>query len=123
MKLFIEELFKYGLEMEESITDEWATPKGDSYFDEEVIHEEKVATTIECLQRLLEVFKSQEVLPYISEIVLNLLKNTNDFRYKYLALTSIANMMDYVDDMKDLENIIPVRLIYSYLDNFRAYSS
>jgi hypothetical protein len=36
------------------------------------------------------------------------LKNTSDFRYKYVGLTSISHMLDYVDDIKDVETIIPV---------------
>jgi len=110
MKLFIQELYKYGLEMDEEITEEWATPKEESYFDEELIFEEKVASAVGFLERLLEMFSSQVILPHISEIVLNLLKNTTDYRYKYLGLTSISNMLDYVDDMKDIESILPVSI-------------
>lgn len=108
MKEFIQELYKYGLEMDEEITEDWAIPKGDSYFDEEVIYEEKVASSMAFLERLLEVFSSKTILPFISNIVLDLLKNTNDFRFKYLALISIGNMVDYVDDIKDIETVIPV---------------
>ena len=109
-KLFIQELFKYGLEMDEDITDEWATPKAESYFDEDIIMDEKVACSIALLERLLDIFSEEVILPYISEIVLNLLKNTSDFRYKYIALVSISHMVDYVDEIKDVESIIPVLL-------------
>jgi len=105
---FIEELFKYALEMDEEITEEWAVPKGDSYFDEEVISEEKVASSFSFLDRLLETYNSQFILPFISEIVIKLLENTSDYRYKYVALTSISNMLDHVEEIKDVEKIIPV---------------
>ena len=109
-KLFIEELFKYMLEMDEEVTEEWSTPAGESYFDEEVISEEKVATGISFLERLLECYSGKIMLPFISEIVLNFLKNTSDYRYKYIAFTTIVNMLDYVEDIKEIENIIPVSL-------------
>jgi len=115
LKLFIQELYKYGLEMDDEITEEWAIPKGDSYFDEEIISEEKVACALAFVERLSEVFSSKFFLPYISEIVLNLLKNTKDFRYKYLALSSISNMISFVDDIKDVESIIPVIYLYNII--------
>lgn len=122
LRSFIELLFRYGLEMEDEITEEWAIPSGESYLDEDVILEEKVSSAISFLERLMEVFSSNKILGIISEIVINLLNNTTDFRYKYLALTSISNMLDYVDDLKEVESIIDVSYFFMYKENFRTYN-
>lgn len=107
MKTFIELLYKYALEMDKEVTDDWATPITVSYFDEEFIYEENVSTAISFIDRLMEHLSCDFMLPHLSEIILQLLNKTDDFRYKYIGLLSISQVMNNVDDMTTIESIFP----------------
>jgi len=108
MKTFIELLYKYALEMDKEITEDWATPNTVSYVDEEFIYEENVSTAISFIDRLMEHLSCDFMLPHLSEIILQLLNREDDFRYKYIALLSISQVMGNVDDMTTIENILPI---------------
>jgi len=107
LKTFIELLYKYALEMDTDVTEDWATPNSLSYFDEEFIFEENVSTAISFIDRLMEHLSCNFMLPHLSEIIIQLLNKTNDFRYKYIGLLSISQVMNNVDEMSTIENIFP----------------
>jgi importin-5 len=108
LKLFIEVIYKFALEMEDDVTDDWLTPKTESYFDEEFVPEEKLETALSLIDRLMNALGSKTMLAYLSDIVLQLLSNGgNDWRYKYIGFMTIAGMVEYVDDIVNLDNILP----------------
>ena len=65
LKLFIEIIYKFALEMEDDITDDWVNPKTESYINEVLISEEKLQTAISFVDRLTEILTSKVVLPYL----------------------------------------------------------
>ena len=108
LKLFIEVIYKFALEMEDDVTEEWLSPKTESYFDEEFVPEEKVETALSLIDRLMNAIGSKTMLAYLSDIVLQLLGNGGaDWRYKYIGFMTIAGMVEYVDDIVNLDNILP----------------
>ncbi len=108
MKEFLERLFKYSIEMDKEIDQEWCTPKTESYFEEEFIPEENVSTSLSILVRMVECLGKKFFLPYVSEIVMQLIQNENDWRYKYVAFMTIAQIVEFIDDMQNIENLLPV---------------
>jgi hypothetical protein len=105
LKAFLEELFKYALEMEKEVTEEWATPAQISYFEEDFIYEEKVNSAFSYIDRLVECLDYKFLLPYLSTIILQLLTNENDWRYKYIAFLCVSQVTCYVDDMTMIDTI------------------
>jgi hypothetical protein len=105
VKAFLQALFKYAFEMEKEITDEWATPTQLSYFEEDFIYEEKVNAAFSYIDRLVECLDYKYLLPFLSEIILQLLANENDWRCKYVAFLSVSQVICYIDDMTVIESI------------------
>jgi hypothetical protein len=110
LKLFIEAIFKFAMEIEDEITDDWIHPKTESYFDEEFVPEEKLSTTLGIIDRLISSVGKKIVLGYLSDIVMQLLNNTTDWRYKYIGFMTISQMVEHVDDISHIDNIIPIIL-------------
>jgi hypothetical protein len=109
IKILIEVIYKFGLEMDDEITEEWKTPKTESYFDEEFVPEEKLETCLSLIDRLTNALGSKNILPYLSDIVMQLLNNgTTDWRYKYTGFMTISQMVEYVDDIVNIDNILPL---------------
>ena len=109
LKILVEALYKYALEMENDIDDDWLTPKTESYFDEEFVPEEKLATSLSLIDRLTIALGKKEMLVFLSDIVLQLLNQGGvDWRYKYIGFMTIAQMVEYIDEIKNIENILPI---------------
>jgi hypothetical protein len=107
LKLFIEAIYKFAMEIDTDITEEWATPKTESYFDEEFVPEEKLDTTLSIIDRLISSVGKNIVLGLLSDIVMQLISNTTDWRYKYIGFMTISQMVEHVDDISHIDNIIP----------------
>lgn len=108
LKHFLEKLYQFSLETDVEISPEWCTPKTDSYFDEEFIPEENVSTSLSIIVRLIECLGKKFLLPYISEILLNLIQNDKDWRYKYTAFMTLGQIVEFIDDMQNIETLLPV---------------
>ena len=108
VKVLIEQNFKYALEIDQEITSEWLYPKGESYLEEEIIEEEKVRTSMSFLERIIHIATPTEILPFISECVLTLLKNNGGWKFKYLALMTISQIAEHIQDLTQVEPILDV---------------
>ena len=107
-KVFVEAIYKYGLTMEKEITDDWATPNQDSYFDEELIYEKEVASAVSFLERLVDSIGEETMLPVISQCISGLIENTQDWRYKYVGIMSFKQIIGHCDDMVTIDKMFPV---------------
>ena len=111
LKLLINSIYRYAMEIDETIDDEWLTPKSSSIAEEEFIPEEKLDEAISLIERIILSCKSKTVLPIISQIVMELLSHKDDsWKYKYIAYISVGKIANYVEEIKDIEQIIPVIL-------------
>jgi hypothetical protein len=108
LKYFLELLFKYALEMDKEVTDDWAVPTTHQYMEEEFIYEEKVSSTFSFIDRLIESLDAKFMLKYLSDFVMQLLSNDKDWRFKYVALLTVSQLINYVDDITTVENILPI---------------
>jgi hypothetical protein len=118
VKHILEQLFKYALEMDKEVTDDWATPTQLSYFEEDFIYEEKVNSAFSYIDRLVECLDYKFLLPYLSTIILQLLSNENDWRHKYIALLSVSQVTCYIDDMTLIDSIFET--VFNHTTNNNA---
>lgn len=108
LKDISERLFKYALEIEKEIPEEWTNPQIDHYFEYEEHKEEKVEFAVSTLDRLIRIFDKKKMMTLISTAVMELMKITEDWRYKYVALMTISEICEYIDDNSGLDNILEV---------------
>lgn len=105
-KVLIQSLFKYALEIDKEIYDEWLTPKQDSYFDQEMIDEPELSAAISYFDRLSSIYKAEKMNSILSQYIVDLLSNNiNDWRYKYVGIITLRHMIPHVEEMIEIENI------------------
>ena len=111
LKLLINSIYRYAMEIEDDIDEDWLTPKSLSLSDEEFIPEEKLDEALSLIERIILNIKSKVVLTIVSQIVMELLNHKSDsWKYKYIAYTSVGKISNYVEHIKDIEQIIPIIL-------------
>lgn len=103
---FVETLYKYALEFDKEITEDWCNPKSDDYIDEEIIEDEKLSAAFSFLSRLVQSIPDEALLE-LQKIITKLLEVEEDFGYKYIALFSISELTNHVDDIATIESILP----------------
>ncbi len=113
---FFELLYKYALELDTDITEEWQNPSFENYKEDETT-EEKPKTVFSFIYRLNETLTSKIILPQIQKIIEKLFAAPeSDFRLKYVALLSILEIANLLDnDMTLFENIFPI--VYAHTNN------
>ncbi len=111
LKLLINSIYRYAMEIDEDIDEDWLTPKSLSLSEEEFIPEEKLDEALSLIDRIILGCKSKGVLPIISQIVMELLGHkAESWKYKYIAYISVGKIANYVENIKDIEQIIPIIL-------------
>lgn len=111
LSLLINSIYRYAMEIDETIDDDWLTPKSLSIIDEEFIPEEKLDEALSLIERIILSCKSKTVLPIIYKIIMELLQHTADsWKYKYIAYISVGKISDYVEEIKELEKVISIIL-------------
>ena len=111
LKMLINSIYRYAMEIDEEIDDDWLTPKSLSLSEEEFIPEEKLDEALSLIDRIILGCKSKVVLPIISQIVMELLGHkAESWKYKYIAYISVGKIANYVENIKDIEQIIPIIL-------------
>jgi len=103
---FIETIYKYALEFDKEITEDWETPKNDDYIDEEIVDDEKLSAAFSFLSRLVETIPEESLLE-LQKIIVKLLEVDGDYGFKYIALFSISELTNHVDDIATIESILP----------------
>ena len=116
-KILIELIFKFALEMEVDITNEWMNPKTDSLVSEDVIPEEKLNSALILLERLIESAENEEnVLALIADITIMFIKNESHWKYKYIGFMTVSHIIEFINDMKNISHIF--NDVFTNLSNF-----
>ena len=110
LKLFINSIYRYAMEIDETIDEDWLSPKCLSLTEEEFIPEEKLDEALSLIDRIIIGCSNKTVLPIISQIVMELLNHKESWKFKYIAYISVGKISDYVEEIKDIEEIIPIIL-------------
>ena len=111
LEVLINSIYRYAMEMEDTIDEDWLTPKSLSISEEEFIPEDKLDEALSLIERIILGCKSKVVLPIISKIVMELLKHKEEaWKYKYIAYISVGKIAGHVEEIKEIEQIIPIIL-------------
>ena len=111
LELLINSIYRYAMEMDETIDDDWSNPKCLSLTEEEFIPEEKLDEALSLIERIILGCKGSVVLPIISKIIMELLNHKEEsWKYKYIAYISVGKIASFVEQLKDIEQIIPIIL-------------
>lgn len=107
---FFEILYKYALELDTEIPEEWLSPSLNNYNEDETTTEEKLKTVFVLIYRLNDTLTSKIILEQIQKIIEKLIASSDsDFRFKYVALLSILEIAKLNDnDISLFENIFPI---------------
>ncbi|MCQ2818387.1 MAG: hypothetical protein MJ252_14060 [archaeon] len=116
MTIIINSIFKYGMEIEDDIDEEWRTPKSLTLADESFIPEEKLDEAMLLLDRYILALGKKNSLIIISNSIMELLQHSNEnWKYKYIAYIAIGKISEHVDDINELTKIIT--MIFNDLNN------
>ena len=112
LKGLINAIYKYAMEIDEEIDDNWLTPKSTSLSSENFIPEQKLDEALSLIDRIiLGCKKNKVILPIISQFIIELLNHEGDsWKYKYIAYVSVGKIASHVDEIKEIEVMIKVIL-------------
>ncbi len=116
---FIETVYKYALEFDKEITEDWCNTKCEDYIDEEIIDDEKLSGAFSFLSRLVQAIPDESLLE-LQKIISKLLEVEGDFGYKYIALFSISELTNHVDDIATIESIFPKIFLLTNHENVKV---
>ena len=117
LKIFIQSLFKYSMELDQVIDEEWMRPSSVSFISDEFIPEHKLDETCSLLSRLFEVFGEEKMIQITSQNIIELINHSSekDWKYKYIAYISVAEILGFIKELNSIEKLI--NLIISDLNN------
>ena len=108
----INSIYKYAMEMEEDIDDNWLTPTSTSLTSEKFIPEQKLDEALSLIDRIILGCKINDVLlKIISQFIIELLKHKDDsWKYKYIAYVSVGKIASHITEIKEIEEMIKIIL-------------
>ena len=117
LKILVQNLFKYAMEIDQNIDDEWMTPDATSFISDEFIPEHKLDETCALLSRLFKKISEQKMLQITSQNVMELINHSSneDWKYKYIAYIAVAEIMTHIKELNVIEKLI--NLITSDINN------
>lgn len=119
IKILLELIFKYALEMDEDVPNEWLHPRTDSLISEDVIPEEKLNSALIFLERLIESSENEEkTLALTADIIIMFIKNESSWKYKYIGFIAISHIVEFIQDIKNISHIFPE--VFANLQNANA---
>lgn len=108
LETLIKMLFKYALEMETELTEEWTTPKTLSFLEEDVVPEPQLQLALGMVERICDRVDPENILKILVSIVQDLLGNqSNDWKFKYTAFMIITSMCEEITDIAEIKNVLP----------------
>ena len=112
LRALINSIYKYAMEMEEDIDENWLTPTSTSLSSEKFIPEQKLDEALSLIDRIILGCKMNDVLlKIISQFIIELLKHKDDsWKYKYIAYVSVGKIASHITEIKEIEEMIKVIL-------------
>ena len=108
LKLFVQSLFKYAMELDQTIDEDWLKPSLITYISDEFIPEQKLDEACSLLTRLFEVVDEEKLLKITSDNIIELINHSTDdqWKYKYIAYITIAEIAGFIKDIESIEKLI-----------------
>ena len=117
LKILVQSLFKYAMELDQTIDDEWLHPNSVSFISDEFIPEHKLDEACSLLTRLFEVLSQEKMIQLTSQNIMELINHSSDkdWKYKYIAYISVAEILGFIKELTTIEKL--VNLIINDLNN------
>jgi hypothetical protein len=108
LKVLVQSLFKYAMELDQTIDDDWLHPNTITFISDEFIPEQKLDATCSLLTRLFDVVDEEKLLKFTSDNITELINHSSDkeWKYKYIAYISIAEIAGFIKELTDIKPII-----------------
>ena len=108
LQLLVQSLFKYAMELDQNIDNEWLNPNPITFISDEFIPESKLDEACSLLTRLFEVVDEEKLLKIISDNVIELINHSSDdqWKYKYIAYITVAEITGHISDIESIEQLI-----------------
>ena len=117
LKILVQSLFKYAMELDQEIDDEWLHPNSISFISDEFIPEHKLDEMCSLLTRLFEKISDEKMIQLTSQNIMELINHSSDkdWKYKYIAYITVAEILGFIKELTTIEKLI--NLILSDLNN------
>ena len=117
LSILVQSLFKYAMELDQVIDDEWLRPNSISFISDEFIPEHKLDEACSLLSRLFKKCSEEKMLQLTSQNIMELINHSSekDWKYKYIAYISVAEIITFIKELNTIEKLIS--LILSDLNN------
>ena len=117
LSILVQSLFKYAMELEQTIDNDWLYPNVTSFISDEFIPEHKLDEACSLLSRLFKVCSEDKMLQLTSQNIMELINHSSekDWKYKYIAYISVAEIMFFIKEINTIEKLIS--LILTDLNN------
>ena len=108
LKVLVQSLFKYAMELDQTIDEEWLKPNTTTFISDEFIPEQKLDTTCSLLNRLFGVINEEKLLKLTSDNIIELINHSSDsdWKYKYIAYITTAEIAGFIQDISTTEKLI-----------------
>ena len=117
LSILVQSLFKYAMELEQIIDDDWLHPNITSFISDEFIPEHKLDEACSLLSRLFKKISEEKMMQLTSQNIMELINHSSeqDWKYKYIAYITVAEIMTYIKELNSIEKLIS--LILTDLNN------
>ena len=102
----IEMIYKFAFEFDKDISEQWKNPSEDDFSNEDLVGDEYLSASFSFLDRLTTTLP-ENCLPEIQKMVVKMLDISGDYSYKYIALLTISEMTNHVEDIAHIDSILP----------------
>ena len=108
LETFVTSLFKYAMELDQTIDEDWLNPSKITYISDEFIPEKKLDLSTSLLTRLFEVVDEDKLLNLTSNNIIQLINHSNDqnWKYKYIAYITVAEIASNIKNLSSIERLI-----------------
>ena len=119
---FVAGLFKYAMELDQTIDEEWLNPNKITYICDEFIPEKKLDLSTSLLTRLFEVVDEDKLLNLTSNNIVQLINHSNnqDWKYKYIAYITVAEIAGNIKKLSSIEQLITMIINDLYSPNIKV---
>jgi len=109
-KALLDAIFKLMIDIDQEIDKSWLRPKEGFRVEEDEENDDSVAFGKTCVDRLVSSVGEEITLPLLSQLVQNVLMNTEDWRYKNAGLMALSQVGEYIEDTTHIDPMIPTIL-------------
>jgi len=122
---FVTRLFKYAMELDQTIDEDWLNPSKISYISDEFIPEKKLDLATSLLTRLFDVVDKEKLLKITSDNIVQLINHSNDkdWKYKYIAYITVAEIAANIENLSSIEKLISLIISDLFSPNIKVQYS